>query len=229
VAEVLPAVEIGPEGAASGAVIWLHGLGADGYDFAPIVPLLALPAVRFVLPHAPRMPVTINLGWEMPAWYDLRSLDEGPGREDVDGLVASAGRLGALIEREEARGVPASRIVLAGFSQGGAVVLHLAPRFPRTLAGILALSTYVVAPERLGVEEADANRATPALFCHGRGDDVVPIHRGRGAFALFAAGRPARMLEFDMGHEVCPEEIGAIRDWLHARLGPARWGSRDAW
>lgn len=216
--DVLPAVEVGPQGAdASAAVVWLHGLGADGHDFEPIVPMLQCPHVRFVFPHAPPLPVTINGGVRMPAWYDILSLDERDGRENADHIRASAVRINALLERERERGLPSERIVLAGFSQGAAMTLHVAPRFPQRLAGIMALSGYHALRERFEAERSDVNVDTPMLFGHGSMDPVVMAAWGRAAFDDFSAWSKAKVEwnDYPMGHEVNPDEIADIRGWLH--------------
>jgi phospholipase/carboxylesterase len=218
----LPGVEIDPAGPPLGVVLWLHGLGASGHDFEGIVPLLELPQVRFVFPHAPPRPVTINAGMVMPAWYDVLQLaGDERGVEDESGIRASAGLIEALLEREEQRGVPSGRIVLAGFSQGGAMALHVGTRYPRPLGGIMVLSGYEVLSGAREAEQAPANLTTPLLACHGRLDPLVPLSRGRRAFEAHAQGRPAEWREFPIGHEVSLEEIAAIRAWLHRRLAPA--------
>ena len=213
----LETVEVGPADA-SAAVVWLHGLGASGHDFEPIVPMLGLPQVRFVFPHAPTRPVTLNMGFVMHAWYDIRIGDVG-FREPEEDVRASAELVEALIAREEARGVPSSSIVLAGFSQGGAMALHVGTRLPRPLAGIMVLSAYHLLPDRYPAERSDANLSTSMLFCHGRHDPLVPMQRGRTAYDAVSPGHPAAWHDFDMQHEVCPDEIAVIRDWLHQRLG----------
>ena len=217
-AEVLPCVEIDPPGKPEGAVVWLHGLGADGHDFEPIVPLLGLPRARFVFPHAPSMPVTINGGMVMPAWYDIRAI--GGGGESEADIRRSASLVQALLEREEQRGVSPSRIVLAGFSQGGAMALHVGTRYPRALLGIMVLSGYEVLAGTRNVEETGANRSTPMIFCHGTADPLVPIAAGRLAYeAHERPGRPAEWHPFSMAHEVSPAELTVIRQWLAARFG----------
>lgn len=217
---MLPCVEISPRTPATASVVWLHGLGASGHDFEPIVPYLGLPHARFVFPHAPERPVTINGGYVMPSWYDIRHLDfVSAGREDEADILASSAATAELIAREEARGVPAERIVLAGFSQGGAIALHQGHRHPGRLAGILALSTYLVRPHALA-EGAPANADTPVFFGHGRFDDVVPLFAGRHAYEAFARpGRDVRWKEYPMAHEVCPPEIADIGAWLRERIG----------
>jgi len=215
--EQLSCVEIEPDTPARRSVIWLHGLGADGHDFEPIVPYLGLDpalAVRFVFPHAPRIPVTLNLGMVMPAWYDIRTPDLRK-EPDLPGLHRSAEAVRRLLEREEARGVPPGRVVLAGFSQGGAVALHLGLRYAKPLAGILALSTYLVEEESLDAEAAGANRATPVFQAHGTFDPMVPLERGRAAHDRLAAmGYDASWRTYPMEHQVNAEEIEDVGRWL---------------
>lgn len=215
--ELLPCFEVEPRGEARGLVVWMHGLGASGHDFEDVVPLLELPDVRFVFPHAPRHAVTINGGLIMPAWYDIRMLGAA-GAENADHVRDSALRIEELLERERQR-VPPDRTVIAGFSQGAAMALFVGARHPERLAGILVLSGYELLPETREAEAGLANAGTPVLFCHGLYDPVVDVARAREAYAdCAAAGRPAEWREFPMGHEVCLEEIELIRDWLHARL-----------
>jgi phospholipase/carboxylesterase len=212
---LLPCVEVEARGEPRGSVVWLHGLGADGHDFEPIVSLLGLPIVRFVFPNAPARPVTINGGMVMPAWYDIVSFGgDGPGERVAD-VRHSARLIEAVLEREEKRGIPSSRIVLAGFSQGAAMALHVGVRFPRPLLGIMVLSGYEALAETREAEAGEANRATPMLFCHGTYDPLVGIERGRRAYQAYARPqRKAEWHEFPMGHEVSPEEIVVIREWL---------------
>ena len=221
-AALLPAVEIEPDRPARSSVIWLHGLGADGHDFPPIVPELGLEAelaVRFVFPHAPTIPVSINGGMPMPAWYDILGLDFDQ-RHDEAGIRRSAERVRALIEREHARGIPSERIVLAGFSQGGAIALFVALREKEPLAGIVALSTYVVLPKALEVERSPANQRTPIFQAHGTLDPVVAFERGRSAREELARlGYTIEWHQYPMEHQVCLEEIAALGTWLAARLG----------
>ena len=199
-------------------MVWLHGLGADGHDFEPIVPLLELPSVRFVFPNAPVRAVTINGGMQMPAWYDILSLARAGGGNAAHVGEARA-QVDALLQREARRGLPADRIVLAGFSQGGAVALHAGIRYPEKLAGIMVLSGYEVLPATREAEASPANRDTPMLFCHGAYDPLVPLAGGRAAFEAHATpGRDARWQEFPIAHEVSEDEIAVVRDWLHARL-----------
>jgi len=220
-AALLPCVEIEPRaGTADASVVWLHGLGADGHDFEPIVPELGLPPdhrIWFVFPHAPRIPVTLNMGMVMPAWYDITSL-ESRGT-DADGVRRSAAHTEALLAREKERGVPASRIVLAGFSQGGAIALYTGLRHAERLAGVLALSTYLVVADRLDEERSDANRDVPILQCHGSYDPMVPERLGRAACErLRALGYEVAYETYPMQHQVCLEEIRLVGTWLRERL-----------
>lgn len=217
-APVLPAVEVETGPQPTHAVIWLHGLGADGHDFEPLVAQLdaeRLPPTRFVFPHAPLRPVTINAGYVMRAWYDIVTTDFARRREDAQGVRESAAQLEALIAREHARGIPAERIVLAGFSQGGAIALHTALRHPRRLAGVLALSTYLPLADTLAAEAAPANRATPIFMAHGYGDTVIPYEYGeRSAALLRAAGHALDWRPYETEHSVCLEELRDLEAWL---------------
>ncbi|MBL8751784.1 MAG: carboxylesterase [Planctomycetes bacterium] len=219
--ELLPCVQIDPNGPARACVVWLHGLGADGHDFAPIVAELGLPAalgVRFVLPHAPSIPVGINGGMAMPAWYDITEQDL-TRRHDEAGMRVTAARVGDLIARERARGIPSERIVLAGFSQGGAVALFAGLRHPERLAGIVALSTYLVGEASLDAERTPANQGTPILQVHGSADGVVVPARGVAARdALQRRGYTVDYRSYPMQHEVCWDEIVAIADFLRRVL-----------
>ena len=222
-------VEVGPAsagaptsaGAVDASIIWLHGLGADGHDFEPIVPELPLPAglrARFVFPHAPVQSVTINYGHVMPAWYDVY----GDGRQDADGIRVSQGRIEALIARERARGVSTRRIVLAGFSQGGAIAHQTGLRHPERLAGILALSTYLPLAETLGAEANPANRDVPIFMAHGTEDPVIPLQRAAiSRDQLRKLGHQVEWHEYPMPHAVCPEEIADVGAWLGRVLAPA--------
>jgi phospholipase/carboxylesterase len=218
---LLPCVEVGPAGdAARSSVVWLHGLGASGHDFEPIAPLLGCPDTRFVFPHAPNRAVTINMGFVMPSWYDIRSLEPGAGRECEAQILESAVMIEALIAREYARGVPPDKLILAGFSQGGAMALHVGLRHANSLAGIMVLSAYALLEANIETEAAQANAQTPFLFGHGELDPVVPITRGRRAHELVSRdGRESLFRSYSMQHEVCPEQIADIADWLQARLG----------
>jgi len=189
-AALLPAVEIVSGPNPTHAVIWMHGLGADGHDFEPVVDELdldLLPPTRFVFPHAPERAVTINGGYVMRAWYDILTADFSGRREDAAGVIESAAQIEALIERENARGIPDSRIVLAGFSQGGAIALHAGLRHPRRLAGILALSTYLPLSDTLAAEASPANRDVPIFMAHGNADPVIPQDFSRRSADLLSA------------------------------------------
>ncbi|HMW18919.1 MAG TPA: alpha/beta hydrolase-fold protein [Accumulibacter sp.] len=204
------------------AVIWLHGLGADGHDFEPIVDEFdfdRLPAIRFIFPHAPMRAVTINGGYVMRAWYDIVSLDFTPGREEENDVRLSTRQIEALIERENARGIADSHILLAGFSQGGVIALHTGLRHPRRLAGILALSCYMTLSETLADEGSQANRDVPIFMAHGRNDAVIPYELGkRSATLLKDQGYPLAWHGYDTEHSVCLEELQAIESWLQQVL-----------
>ena len=216
----LEAVEVEPSGPARSAVILLHGLGADGHDFEPVVPEFGLPGTRWVFPHAPVRPVTLNGGYPMRAWYDIVGLDRR-SPEDEAGLAASADGVRALVEGEKERGIPAERIVLAGFSQGGALALHTALRHPERLGGVLALSTYLPLASRLADEAHPANAAVPVFMAHGAYDMVVPPALGEGSRdALRARGYDVEWRTYPMPHSVCAEEIADARTWLLRVLPP---------
>lgn len=220
---MLETVEISSGENPVGSVIWLHGLGADGHDFEPVVPELRLPQdlpLRFVFPHAPVRPVTINAGMRMRAWYDIVAIDRS-ARQDEEGIRASAAATVELIERERQRGIVAERIVLAGFSQGGAVAIHAALRYPERLAGLIALSTWMPLGETLAAEASAANRDLPVFMAHGRQDPMVPVGLGEQTReALSAAGYPVEWHTYEMPHAVCPAEIADISAWLQARFRP---------
>ena len=198
-----------------GSVIWLHGLGADGHDFEPIVPELRLPAdlpLRFVFPHAPVQPVTINGGMAMRSWYDILSLDSA-GRADRDGLLKSSALLEELITREIGRGIEPNRIVIAGFSQGGAVAVHTALNTEHPIAGLMALSTYLALPE--DAETATCRKDLPIFMAHGSFDPVLKLDWGRSsAEKLTENGYTVDWHEYPMAHAVCPQEIADISQWL---------------
>ncbi len=200
----------------SGSVIWLHGLGADGHDFEPIVPQLRLPDVhlRYVFPHAPVRPVTINNSITMPAWFDVIGL-ERRSRQDEAGIRKAESQVRQLIRRENERGIPTDSIVLAGFSQGAALALHTALRFPERLAGIIGLSTYLPLAWTIDAEALEANRNTPIFLGHGTLDPLVPSARGKETRDfLRARGFTVEWKTYLVDHAVCPEEIGHIREFL---------------
>lgn len=217
----LDTVEVETARAPKAAVVWLHGLGADGHDFEPVVPELDLPpslAVRFVFPHAPRQPVTINGGYVMRAWYDVFD-DRGVRREDEPGVRASQRRIEALIARERERGIPATRIVLAGFSQGGAMALHTGLRHGEQLGGIMALSCFLPLADSVAAEASLANRDLPIFIAHGTDDPLIPVARGRDACSrLRESGYRVDWHEYPMPHSVCAEEIRDIGAWLRSVL-----------
>nr|WP_271010043.1 carboxylesterase [Paucibacter sp. B51] len=204
------------------SLIVLHGLGADGHDFVPLceeLDLRALGAVRFIFPHAPEQAVTINGGYVMRAWYDIRQVDL-QRQEDADGVRASGAAIAALIDAERARGVPAQRIVLMGFSQGCAMSLFTGLRYPERLGGIVALSGYNPLAEHLEAERSDANRLTPIFMAHGRLDPVVVPARGEAAREqLRALGHTVEWHDYRMEHSVCPEELRDLQAWLLKTLG----------
>jgi phospholipase/carboxylesterase len=214
--DLLETLEIAPRAAPELAVIWLHGLGADGHDFEPIVPELRLRrAVRFVFPHAPVRPVTINNGLEMRAWYDIVGFDAA--REDDAGIRASAAAVARLVDREVERGVAAEGIVLAGFSQGGAIALQLGLREARRLAGVVALSTYLPLAATLAREKSAANAAVPIFMAHGEYDPVIPLkHADASRQILEREGYDVDWHVYPMPHSVCAPEIAAIAAWLEA-------------
>jgi len=222
VEQELPAIELEHGANPQYAVIWLHGLGADGSDFVPVVPELGLagaPGIRFIFPHAPAIPVTCNGGYVMPAWYDIISLEPTSRRIDEAGIVQSRTAIRRLIAREIRRGMPCERIFLAGFSQGGAVAYTTALTHPEPLAGLIALSTYLPSAELVEREATDANRAIPIFAAHGSHDDVVSPELGRRARDfLRQAGHAVAWQEYPMPHTVCLEEIEAIGAWLRERL-----------
>ena len=203
------------------AVIWLHGLGADGNDFVPIIEQLQLPshyAIRFIFPHAPVRPITINQGYPMPGWYDISSLSTVE-QEDEAGIKDSSAILKQLCESQEAGDISSSRIIVAGFSQGGAIALHCGCRYPRPLAGILALSTYLPLPETLADEISETMADTPIFMAHGRQDEVVAYEYGKQSMEqLESQSIEVLWHEYDMGHAVCLEEIAHIRQWLTETL-----------
>jgi phospholipase/carboxylesterase len=219
--DVLPNIEVATNDAPQVAVIWMHGLGADGNDFVPFVNelnLSGLPGIRFIFPHANTMPVTINGGYMMRAWYDIVHTDLGR-QEDEKGLRASQAQVEALIAREKSRGIPASRIILGGFSQGCAMTLQAGLRHPEKLAGLLCLSGYVPLADKVAAERHPANQATPVFLAHGRLDPVVPIARASASRDLLQTlGYNVEWHDYYMQHSVSQEEVNDISAWLHKIL-----------
>lgn len=226
---LLETVTIGPEDAQY-SVIWLHGLGADGHDFVPIVPELEFKTkhqTRFVFPHAPMRPVTLNQGYVMPAWFDLVAIDD-MSVQDEAGIRATAGRISDLLAREQQRGVRSENIVLAGFSQGGAIALHLGLRYPQTLAGILALSTFLPLANTLAQECTEANRAISVYMAHGESDPIVPLTLAQQSHVkLRELGYLVDWHVYPMEHSVCPQEITDIGNWFERVFEPASSGSAE--
>lgn len=214
---MLETIEVETKPKPNAAVIWLHGLGADGHDFEPIVPEIVRPgerAWRFVFPNAPVRPVTINGGMAMRAWYDLKGLDRRSA-EDVAGFRDTDALVRQLIAKEVARGIPTNRVVLAGFSQGGAVSLYTVPRYPDKLAGVLALSCYLPRESTFLAERAPANDATPIFMAHGRADTVLTMSLGtQSRDFLKAQGYAVEWHDYPMAHAVCAAEIADIREFL---------------
>ena len=215
-------IEVDSAANPSVAVIWMHGLGADGSDFEPIVPELGLaesPAVRFIFPNAPYRPVTCNGGYVMRAWYDIISLEPDSRQIDETGLLESREIVRQLIQREEKRGIPSQRMFLAGFSQGGAVAYLSALTHPEPLAGVIALSTYIPEARLITEDLSAANRHIPLFVAHGTDDDVVSIKLGRQALALLEqCGLKPAWHTYDMPHSVCIDEVRDIGTWLNDRI-----------
>lgn len=218
-AELLPCVELQPAVPATAAVIWLHGLGADGHDFEPIVPELGLPpelAIRFVFPHAPKIPVTVNQGMRMPAWYDI--MEFGTERKfNAAQLLVSAAAVHALIDREIERGIPSDRILIAGFSQGGAVNYQAGLTYDKPLAAMIALSTYF--PTAEAIEVHPANAQLPILVCHGTADPVLPVTMAQNSKRhLERLALSPEFKTYFMAHSVCPDELADIAEFIQAHL-----------
>ena len=213
----LEAVEIEPRATADAAVLLMHGLGADGHDFEPLVAELRLPAspsVRWVFPHGPVRPVTLNGGYRMRAWYDIAAIDRR-APEDEAGIRESAEAVGRLVRRERERGIAADRIVLAGFSQGGALALFTALRWPERLGGVVGLSCYLPLAATLGAEAHPANAALPVFLAHGTMDPIVPAGLGEGSRdLLLAQGYDVEWHAYPMPHSVCGPEVADLRAWL---------------
>lgn len=221
-AVILPSIEVVTAADPRYAVIWLHGLGADGSDFEPVVPELGLaraPGIRFVFPHAPYQAVTCNGGYVMRAWYDIVSLEPHSREVDAAGVLHSRAAVRTLIARENRRGIPCERIFLAGFSQGGAIAYTTALTHPERLAGLIALSTYLPTPQIVRDEATEANRDIPIFAAHGTFDDVVSPQLGMAArdFLLKGGYRP-EWHEYPMPHSVCLDEIADIGAWLRERI-----------
>jgi phospholipase/carboxylesterase len=212
-------VETGPN--PTFTIIWMHGLGADGHDFEPLVPELLddeMPALRFVFPHAPLRPVTLNNGYEMRAWYDIIGIDRRSA-EDLAGIEASAAAIGALIRQEKERSIATSNIALAGFSQGGAMALHTALRYPERLAGVIALSCYLPLPRELETARHPANQATPIFMAHGAQDPVVPFVLGDESRCLLeTSGYPVEWHSYPMPHTLCTDEVDDLKVWFTQRF-----------
>ncbi len=210
----LPFIEFETSSNPAFSVIWLHGLGADGNDFVPVAEALSLPGMRFIFPHAPIRPVTLNGGYRMRAWYDIYSLDLKSG-EDREGMLDTQQRISEFIAREKERGIASDHVLLAGFSQGGAAVLYAGLRCPERLAGIMALSAYLPLATSLRQEAHPANSETPLFMAHGTMDDVIPISAGRASRdALANLGHEVRWCDYAMAHSVCQDEIGDIAAWI---------------
>ena len=207
-------IEISSNQTINASVIWLHGLGADGNDFVPVVEMLNLPNVRFILPHAPYRKVTRNQGYEMRAWYDIYGLTP-ISQEDAIGIAQSQLQIDALIAQEIKRGVPAARIVLAGFSQGGAIALHTALRYLQPLAGVLALSTYLPLRASLAAEKSIANQQIPIFMAHGVDDEIITLDTCKASLAALQAQSYAiDWHQYPMAHSVCNAEIADIKQFL---------------
>jgi phospholipase/carboxylesterase len=214
-------ITLEPRSPANAAVIWLHGLGADGFDFVPIVAELRLPAalaVRFIFPHASERPVTINNGYVMRAWYDIRGLARSAAEDDA-GIRQSQARIAELVQAQQRSGIAPARIIIAGFSQGGAIALQTALRYPDALGGLLALSTYLPLSQTLAAEAAAANRGIPILMCHGTRDPMVPAQLGEQSRQLLTGlGYAVDWRTYPMEHSVCPAEVVDISNWLQQVL-----------
>ena len=218
--DLLSCVELGPE-QADYSIIWLHGLGANGHDFEPIVPELQLPAsanIRFIFPHAPQQAVTINSGMVMPAWYDIVS-PELAQQEDEAGIRQSQQYIDALIQRENIRGIATEQIIIAGFSQGGAIALQTSLRYPQRLAGVMALSSYLPLVQSLHQEASESNQNLPIFMAHGSHDPIVPLTLGEDSrYFLEQHGYQLEWKTYYMEHSVCPDEIDDISRWLKQTL-----------
>jgi len=220
---MLDVVEFESKDKAIGSVIWLHGLGASGDDFSPIAPHMQLHDVRFVFPHAPIRPVTINGGFEMRAWYDITTLEESPFREPLQDVLEAEQLVVELIEKEIQRGIKAENIVLMGFSQGAAMALHVGHRYSKKLLGVVIMSGYLLNPKFFETEMSAANIDTPFHFYHGTRDLTVHSRRGEHAYDTVRGLHPmTRWKDYPVGHEVCLEQLRQIRFWLHNRYNHVR-------
>lgn len=219
--EKLNYLEIDANQTAKACVIWLHGLGANANDFVPIIPELKLPlnlAVRFIFPQAPALPVTLNMGYVMPAWYDISGLEFDSPQDEV-GIYQTEQQIHTLIKAEVERGIPTDKIVLAGFSQGGAMALHTALRFPQHLGGVMALSGYLPLADKLSAEKNKANSDIPIFMAHGTDDRVLPLIASQMSYAaLKKVGFSVQYKTYAMAHEICPAEIADISTWLQKIL-----------
>lgn len=212
--QTIETIEINPDDTATHSIIWLHGLGADGNDFAPIVPELKLSSTRFIFPHAPIMPVTINNGYKMRAWYDIYDAALA-AKVDENGIAKSKMVLESLIAREEERGVASEKIILAGFSQGAVIALVTGLGYPKRLGGIMALSGFLPIADKILTDASQANKSTPVFIGHGTDDPILPFELGEATAQLLKNMHyPVTWKSYPMGHSVCAEEIGDIREWL---------------
>lgn len=215
---MLTSIELNTQPNNAACVIWLHGLGADGNDFVPVVQALNLPHIRFILPHAPYQKVTLNNGYEMRAWYDIYSLDRDSKQDDA-GIRKTQASIEALIQQQMDTGIPANRIALAGFSQGGAIALHSALRYPQRLAGVLALSTYLPLKNTLAAEKQAANQDLPIFMAHGSFDEVITLDTCLASRqTLLALSYQVDWHEYAMAHSVHPDEIDDIKQFLQRIL-----------
>jgi len=217
----LEKIEISTSDTPDASIIWLHGLGADGHDFEAIVPELNLPdslAVRFVFPHAPYRPITLNNGYVMRGWYDIANLEFG-SKEDMQGIKESSAQIINLIEQEQSRGIESNRIIIAGFSQGGAIALHTGLRYKKPLAGIMALSTYLPLASTLEKEQQFENKDTSIFMAHGLQDDILKFEFGvQSRILLVQNNYSIDWHDYPMAHSICIEEISHIREWLIDKL-----------
>ncbi len=218
----LPCIEIEPEKIAQHTIIWMHGLGADGNDFVPIIEPLSLPStlpIRFVFPHAPVMPITVQQGYQMRAWYDIRSFSMGEEWVDQQGIAQSVVAINQLIAKEIQRGIPPANIILAGFSQGAVMTLTTGLQYPQSLGGLIALSGYLPLAHEVVQRAHPANINTPIFMAHGTEDNIVPFALGKLSCAVLKkAGCSVSWHAYQMAHSVCPEEIAEVSHWIQERL-----------